>query len=330
MSTLINRRDALRWGLGLSGAFALSNLVSAAPPKASQEGRDANGAGIYHRPLGEFSLWTVSDGFGAFPVYPTFGGRTGSKDAVLEAARRWHLSDPVYNNFMMLVVRTPDALVLIDTGNGEGRGENSGKLLARLKQLGFAPKDFTHVIITHAHPDHLWGAVSKGKSVFSEAKYFIGQAEMRFWNRSDAEIRQAPEQMRGMLTTTRDALRVLEPQVKQVKDGEEVLPGFTMLDMPGHTPGHMGVQIRSGGETLYHVADIANQVRLLFEHPEWDFSYDNDPEQATATRRRVLGRIAEERALIFGTHYTFPGFGYVNQTGEGFEYIPEPIQFGGW
>ncbi|KAF0095803.1 MAG: beta-lactamase domain-containing protein [Puniceicoccaceae bacterium 5H] len=309
--------------------MALSQYVNAAPPEASKQASQMNGAGFYHRPLGDYDVWTVTDGFGFWPAYPTFGGRTAEKSAVEKAARKWHL-DPaqLYNTFLMMVVRTDNDLILIDTGYGDSqRQPTAGHLVEHLELLGFQPEDFTQVILTHAHPDHLWGAVKNGKPLYRNAQHYISQTEMEFWNRDDREIQQAPEQMRGMLTTTRDTLRALEPKLKLVQDGDTV-QGLKMISLPGHTPGHMGVRIQSGGETLYHVADIANHCRLLFDHPEWDFSYDNDVQQAVQTRRKMLSRAASEDALIFGSHYTYPGFGHVNEMGDGFHFIPEPIQFG--
>jgi glyoxylase-like metal-dependent hydrolase (beta-lactamase superfamily II) len=47
------------------------------------------------------------------------------------------------------------------------------------------------------------------------------------------------------------------------------------------------------------------------EHPEWYASVDLIPEQATATKRRLLDRAASDQALVLAFHFPFPGLGRV-------------------
>ena len=43
------------------------------------------------------------------------------------------------------------------------------------------------------------------------------------------------------------------------------------------------------------------------------------------TRKKLLGRAADESLRIFGCHFPFPGIGFVNRTSDAptFRYIPD-------
>ncbi|MEP4195338.1 MAG: MBL fold metallo-hydrolase [Aliishimia sp.] len=93
---------------------------------------------------------------------------------------------PLPCNLMLL--RFDDKVVLFDAGSGAGFMPNAGRKLESLESLesletlGLSADNITHVIFTHAHPDHLWGILDDfDDPVFPQAELMIGQMEWDYW-----------------------------------------------------------------------------------------------------------------------------------------------------
>ena len=66
--------------------------------------------------------------------------------------------------------------VLFDVGAGPDFMPTAGKVTEGLDALGLAPEDVTHVLFTHAHPDHIWGLLDEfDDPLFYEATYMMGR-----------------------------------------------------------------------------------------------------------------------------------------------------------
>jgi hypothetical protein len=84
--------------------------------------------------------------------------------------------------------------------------------------------------------------------------------------------------------------------------------------------------ITSGGKSLAYLADLSHHPILLLEKPRMEFSYDTDPKQAADTRVKMLDMLAANKIAVLAYHYPWPGVGHVVKSGEGFHYVPEPMQ----
>ena len=83
------------------------------------------------------------------------------------------------------------------------------------------------------------------------------------------------------------------------------------------------ITIASGSEKLIYIADLIHSDVLLFAHPEWGFSGDTDLEQASATRRKMLQRLADSKTKTFAYHLPWPGLGNVAPKDNAFAWIPQ-------
>jgi glyoxylase-like metal-dependent hydrolase (beta-lactamase superfamily II) len=110
--------------------------------------------------------------------------------------------------------------------------------------------------------------------------------------------------------------------MRELADGAAILPGIGAVATYGHTPGHMSFHVADAGQSLYICGDAANRPELFLAHPDWHFVFDVDGPAASASRRRLFGRAADERALVVASHFPFPSFGHVARAGEGFRYVP--------
>ncbi len=89
------------------------------------------------------------------------------------------------------LVNTGSEMVLIDAGSGPKFQPTAGKLSDNLEAAGIDPKRITRVVFTHAHADHLWGAIDDfdDGERFPNARYVIASAEWDFWTDPDAPSR---------------------------------------------------------------------------------------------------------------------------------------------
>lgn len=95
-----------------------------------------------------------------------------------------------------------------------------------------------------------------------------------------------------------------------------------MIDTPGHTLGHMSVLVESGDARMLVVGDALNHGYVSFAKPDWQFGFDMDRPQAVETRRRLLDMAAEERLVVVGYHFPFPGVGHVMREGDAYRFVP--------
>ncbi|MEV0696646.1 MBL fold metallo-hydrolase [Saccharopolyspora sp. NPDC050389] len=221
--------------------------------------------------------------------------------------------------------------VLVDTGIGNGKTRANPAwqdlrtdYLERLAAAGFAPDSVDLVILTHLHTDHVgWNtrdAQGEWIPTFPRARYVVSRAEWEFWAGYDMD-----EPRRQMF---RDSVHPVEDAglldlVDVPAEGAEIAPGLSLLPTPGHTPGHVAVQVTSRGETALITGDCVHHPVQLAE-PDIGSCVDIDPEQAEATRRSVLAALAGTGTLVLGTHFPPPTAGRVITDGDAYRLTPVP------
>jgi glyoxylase-like metal-dependent hydrolase (beta-lactamase superfamily II) len=80
--------------------------------------------------------------------------------------------------------------------------------------------------------------------------------------------------------------------------------------------------LSSGSDTLFVWGDIVHLPAFQLAEPEWSILYDSDPEAAIATRKRTLDMVATDRIAVVGGHMPFPGKGYIQKAGAGYQFVP--------
>lgn len=311
----------LRWG-GVSNANA----------QGTGADRELHGGGYYRFEIGAFKATVISDGYGNTQFWPIFAAnQPQSATAAFLQSNRLGPTPQFTNN--LLVVDTSTDRVLVDTGFGDVLGPASGQfpwLVQNLRRAGIPPESITMVIITHVHLDHVAGIVTKaGEHVFPKAKYVIVDDELTYWtgNRWEADVNasRAPEEFKqAALYAARTYLPPIKQRMQVVRPGAQVAPGITLIAAPGHSPSHTAVRFSSNNAELVHMADVAHRADSGLQHPEWSIIFDFDPEQAIATRRRILGQVAAERTMVMGYHFPFPALGYVETTGSAYRWNAVP------
>ena len=239
-------------------------------------------------------------------------------------------------------------LIVIDTCVGNGKDvpvvpEWTGlqtDFLERFRSAGFEPADVDVVLCTHLHLDHVgWNTYHDGEHwlpTFPNARHLFNRAEYEFWQ-GEANETYVPTEgeserliaVRQMFAETQ--VNVQRDSVQPIVDAGlaefveapcELFPGLRLIPTPGHTPGHVSVEITSDGsralvtgDSFHHPCQIA--------HPEWAAIPDSDQTQSTATRRAVLADVAGTDVLLIGTHFAEPVCGHVVADGDSYRLVTE-------
>ncbi|MBQ0888302.1 MBL fold metallo-hydrolase [Streptomyces sp. RM72] len=221
--------------------------------------------------------------------------------------------------------------ILVDTGIGNGKERANPAwhdlrtdFLRRLTDAGFPPDSVDLVILTHLHADHVgWNTRREnGKWVptFPNARYLTSRTEREFWAGYDMD--EARRQM------FRDSVFPVEEAglldlVDVPAEGLEVVPGLRLIPTPGHTPGHLAVELTSRGRTALITGDcVHHPVQLA--HPAVGACVDIDPERSEASRRALLGSLADTDTLVLGTHFAPPTAGRVVTHEDAYRLLPVP------
>jgi glyoxylase-like metal-dependent hydrolase (beta-lactamase superfamily II) len=272
--------------------------------------------GSFSFQIGSFNCFTLLDGLVDYQPGKFF---SNVDQAMYEAVLRKH-------NLPTEYVRTPYTYLFIDTGQhrilvdmGAQKKGSTGNLTTSMREAGIEPESIEWVIITHAHPDHIGGALDDdGHPKFTNAHYYIWGREVRFWT-DDKAFEMASSRHVELARTVIDALEV---KLVLLEEPGQILPGINVVFAPGHTPGHMVVEVTSEGERLFYTADTVLSP-LHLSHPDWKPVYDILPEEAAESKQRIFDMVSAENAWVIGQHFPpFPSLGHVAKLEPGWEWQP--------
>lgn len=223
------------------------------------------------------------------------------------------------NNKMALsihtfVVQSQDKTIVVDTCVGEGERSLPSDptfpdRLAEAIDGGLEAVDV--VLCTHLHFDHVgWNLRTvDGAQVptFPNARYLFSETEVEH-------------------TRIEDHHAVIEPSVQPLIDlgladlvgsDHHVTSEVSLIPTPGHTPGHVSVQINSAGASAVITGDMAH-TPLQFAEPDLSSAnFDHDSAAASATRHRMLAQWTDADILVLGTHFAPPTAGHIVHDGDG-------------
>ncbi|MDQ0558748.1 glyoxylase-like metal-dependent hydrolase (beta-lactamase superfamily II) [Rhizobium mesoamericanum] len=223
----------------------------------------------------------------------------------------------------VVVLSVGDRLIMMDAGSGVGQWQaNATHLPANMAAAGIDYKKINTIMISHFHPDHVWGLMEKdtNAAVFTDAELIVNATEYKWWTE--------PGRVEKLAESRKPAgQRIVNvfpkwQNWKLVEDGAEVAPGIRIMSAPGHTPGHSVYLVDGGNEQLMVSADIMYVPALLAPHPEWQGAYDQDGSMAIETRRKLIDRVIADRIAICGSHFPFPGSGTFVKDGNAYAFTP--------
>ncbi len=180
--------------------------------------------------------------------------------------------------------------------------------LDRLAATGIDARSVDIVFCTHLHADHVgWNTCLRdGRWVptFPNAKYLFGRAEYDHWL-------TRPTANHGSFADS--VSPVVEGGLMElVDDGFSVARGVTLLPLPGHSPGQMGLLIdRGAGRVLFCGDAIHSPLQVMLPHVCSAFC--DAPHQAVITRLKILEEAADDGRILVPAHFRRSGRARINR-----------------
>jgi glyoxylase-like metal-dependent hydrolase (beta-lactamase superfamily II) len=311
----VSRRD-VTIGAGLAAAFGLSSRLIIAPAFAQKTPDPATS--YVTTKVGTAEVTAIYDGIWEKPHDPTFIANASVDDVKAAMAKAGLPEDFVSIPFTVAVVKTGGKTILCDAGTGGQVQPTAGKFMTNFKAAGFDPGKVDTILISHCHPDHIFGLMEKdtNKAVFPNAEIIISDVEYKFWT-DPSVIDKLPEARKGLARRIQATFPNWK-NIRQVTGEAEVAPGMRFVMAPGHTPGHRAFHLASGANQLMLSNDTCYVPALVVANPGWRGSYDQDGAVAEASRRALMDRVIADKIAIAGYHFPFPGAGTLAKDGNGY------------
>ena len=128
--------------------------------------------------LGAHEIIVLSDGHLVVPT-SILAGNAPQAEVQAFLASRGLGPDRVNFHINVALVKTGSDYVLIDAGSGGTWEYTAGKLSDSLAAAGIQPEQIGKVLLTHAHPDHVWGLIDDldNSLRFPKAQYHVTARE---------------------------------------------------------------------------------------------------------------------------------------------------------
>jgi len=232
--------------------------------------------------------------------------------------------------FQSLVVRTGRHTILIDTccGNHKDRPGREDfhhlntNYIGALAEAGVEPEQVDFVMCTHLHWDHVgWNTrLIDGKWVptFPNARYIVARTEYDYWNARFERGEQGIHLLSfadSVMPVMREGLAVV------VDDGYEFDRGLWFEPCFGHSPGHVLINLKSGGAHALASGDVIHH-RIQLAFPELSTVADTDRALARKNREALIQRLADSPTILLPAHFPPPVFGRIVSGEQGFAHAP--------
>jgi len=254
-----------------------------------------------------------------------------STPEVIQANLDWlapRFYDPVSDRLVIAIqsflLKSQGRLILVDTCVGDCKARVRPEFdrqhwgwLDRLAQSGVRPEDIDIVVSTHLHVDHVgWHTrLVDGAWVptFPNARYLFTHEEWVYWKEHEGH----PGLVRTGDYVGDSVLPVFEAGLADLVDmNHRIDDAIRLVPAPGHTPGHVAVEIQGENQRVLLTGDAFHHP-LQCCYPQWSTRFCADPGHARQTRRSLLEACARDGTLVLPAHFPTPTAGRIRRTEPG-------------
>jgi glyoxylase-like metal-dependent hydrolase (beta-lactamase superfamily II) len=225
-------------------------------------------------------------------------------------------ADSIYAFLQSWLLEVDGRRVLYDTGAGNDKdrpgipvfGNLCTPFMERFAATGVTPEQVDVVICSHLHIDHVgWNTrLDRGRWVptFPNARYLFSSIERDYWDPAGGGPRPTKAGAFVNSGVFEDSVQPLldRGQAELIGAGYRLSESVSFQLVPGHTPGHLAMNVRSRGEEAIFVGDVLHHP-LQVHYPDWNSPFCEDQPQARATRRRILAEAADREAVLVPAHF---------------------------
>lgn len=286
--------------------------------------------------IGRHKVWRIEEWAGKFS-YPEglFAEYEAEAFQAVEAdlTPDYLREGQIYAFLQSWLIEADGLNILVDTGAGNEKhrpnipvfGQLDTDFLERFERSGKKVEDIDLVICTHLHIDHVgWNTrLVDGNWVptFPNARYLFPAIDRIAWDPSGPQYAS----MRGKdvnANVFEDSVQpILDAGIAElVEDEFQPAPGMVLRNAPGHTPGHMVLEVRSGGERALFTGDILHHPMQVVR-PDWNSVYCEDRAAAARTRLDIIKDAASDGARIVPAHFGGSHTIFVEKTNNGYKSI---------
>lgn len=223
------------------------------------------------------------------------------------------VSDRLVISIQSFLLRSAGKIILIDTCVGDCKSRVRGDFdraqwnwMAQLQAANVKPQDVDIVLSTHLHVDHVgWHThLDDGRwtPTFPNARYLFVEQEYAFW-RSEAGshgLERTGDYIDDSIQPVFDA-----GLADLIEQDHRIDAAIRLLHTPGHTPGHVCVEINSDGVRAVISGDLFHHP-LQCRFPHWSTRFCSDQNQSRETRMKFLAQHAQDGTLLFPAHFPAP------------------------
>ena len=189
--------------------YAVSAFAEVVAPTVSTTPTSLTAPAHYHHQVGDITVTALFDGVVYLPRSDVHNINAARLDTLLRNSTTVELSQGLPTAVNAFLLESNGEKVLVDTGTADcfaAFNPHLGKVPAALQAAGVRAEEISHVLLTHAHSDHVCGLLGKdGKPAYPNATVWLDSDEAAYWQ-SDAEKAHIPEAFRFLFDQARAAL----------------------------------------------------------------------------------------------------------------------------
>ena len=216
-----------------------------------------------------------------------------------------------------MVIKTPNANILVDTGAGNKRTDqlkeshhiNGNKLIRNLKEVGLNARDIDIVVLTHLHFDHSGGCTKLNRSgdavpIYPKARHIVQE---KCWIEA-----VSPNERFQSIFHQDDFMPLEEKGVIELVDGDsEIAPGVTLKVADGPSKGHQMVLVDMGSERVVFASDLIPTSHHL--QANFIAAADEFPNETLVQKKELIDMAMKEGWIIVFGHGQEHRSGYVEE-----------------